>query len=229
MLTQADLYVRNRDEWKSSMRKYEQGKSLLRDLDEMKESTKVERPSIKDPVPRVLSAATKLAEKIQNKEEALGADRRKRKRKRAGNKAKSDDADADTNGEADEEALEVVQLACGTMEKEVIEIIQSKKRKITDSDQVVFGDEIATEHDEDTKKEKKSRREEEVKHSASSGHPQKHRDSVNKKVASSRHERSHSSRSDMDLVRNLNSGKLMSKSMLEDTISRLEQEKRAKM
>lgn len=220
------------------MRKYEQGKSLLRDLDIMKESAPSTSAPARDVVAPVsarvapgasYSAAAVTTAPAVNMSDVVGApEKRKRKRKRGGNKGK-DGADGEDNNDDKEDEGEVVVSEAAPVEVTPVGS-KSKNHKTAPAADVEANDDTMEEHP--VKRPKSSSREESThpvdeekvkkkyKSEKSSGGYDKH--------SSHKRGKSSNSKTDMELVRTLNSAKLMSRSMLTDTISRLEAEKKSK-
>jgi hypothetical protein len=275
IMTQADLFVRNKEEWKSSMRKYEKGKSLLQDLEGMGAGRSAAAASSASSrgtpflpsgpfATRPAAAAAPAAFAISKPGAALskpadapvlaptadsnipGADKRKRKRKRGGNKNKGDD----DNEDGDEEGAEATPAAApaatitttaAAPESDIGESVpragkeekKEKKQKAARRDDGSDNEASASAAAEDrSDKPSKSSRSDDKKEKHSS---KKHSSAPAAQGASAGGDRPRKrskgpadSTANMDLVRTLNSGKLMSKSMLADTITRLEDEQRGK-
>ena len=237
-VTQADLYVRNKTEWKASVRKHEKGQSMLRDLEEMNKGN----ATITTSNPHVFNRPTNDAPgrifddvKRASKDSALGeclnpvgvdseerGERRKRKRKRGGKKSNTEELE-------NEDDLEKPGL---NEEAHVEDSSKSTTALIPSNDKAKYYDATAestpvegstTNHSEGNLKNKKKKKtfEEEQRSGDDSRHSKKikrdHSDKKSQKKISS-------NGADMNLVRSLNSGKLMSRSLLSDTISKLEAE-----
>jgi hypothetical protein len=232
-LTQAELWLRSPQEWKTHMMRHEQGLDMLRELDG------VSKPSVErnkgDPAAsgsaRAAGASKATAEGIKvNNDEANGdvaapADlgKRKRKRKRGGKK-KSDDGVEGANEEEEEEeedagaqsrppAKETARYddaAAAAKRHAPAARRQTDSRSIHDAQPV---GRLAS-SDRDTK--------------TSSSRLGSARPAWNSSNDSSYRHNNSSERADMDLVRSLKSGTMMSKSMLNDAIDQLHREKASK-
>lgn len=241
-LTQADLYVRSRDDWKASMRKYEQGKSLLRDLDIMKESAPSSSAPSRDvvlpvsagcaPVANYAAAEVSSAPAVDTTGVIGAPDKRKRKRKRGGNKAKGgggdvDDNEGDNDNKEDEGEVVVVPMEETSVESKpkkhrtaATEVVEANDDRV--EEQTVKRPKTASSTESSySAEEERGKKKYKAEKASSGSYGDKH-------SSQKRGKSSGGSKTDMELVRTLNSAKLMSRSMLTDTISRLEAEKRSK-
>lgn len=240
--TNAELWSRNPAEWKAQMNKHDQGLALLRDLNIIpssepvsnRASTKEEpyQPAIEKSVsvtsnhshvPTVqVAGATDV-----NTQSAEG--KKKRKRKRGGKAKQQGSADAESIDEAsgDEDVGSDLRppkkapTSDATVAMTEIPVVSEPKLEAsTARDRIIITSSPPAVVPRDRKpKEGEYRGGSSAERRASSDWPRPQRDPPSSFAPLSK-------RADMSLVRSLQSGKMMSKSMLNDAINRLESEKK---
>jgi hypothetical protein len=242
--THAELWTRNPAEWKAQMNKHDQGLALLRDLNILPTS---------DPAPLHATAKEEKSQhvlpphvptaQVTDTPNALApcADgKKKRKRKRGGKAKQQGSADAESNDEISENEAESdlrpSKKGSGTdvpivkTETSAPAVSEPKLKTAAASDRSTITP-PTTVTSRDRKPEESEPRKQHVGHRGgySDGRrasPSEWSRPQREPAAPSSSLAAPSKRADMSFVRSLQNGKMMSKSMLNDAIIRLESEKK---